>query len=130
MPNRLIGETCCINPIIKDRLIRGIDESCRANGVLEHDDPLCTTFRSQLAEVGSCEALRTETPPVRQPKPQKMTDYQKHMSVCITTEGMDFYQCVNKWKDPAARMDKEYTGPGYTSPKTQEIMREKVKGFD
>jgi hypothetical protein len=41
-------------------------------------------------------------------KPKVLTDYQKHMSMCLRDKDASFNICLNKWKDESTKMNKDY----------------------
>lgn len=118
----------CINPIIKKQLIQGIETSCPRGAV----DPLCTTFADQLESLEDCQTYRSERfrelqIPIQRPNaPKPLTDYQKHMSYCLThpeelpAEDMSqkgpFYSCRDMWNGDN-KLHEKYNGPGVTKPK-------------
>jgi hypothetical protein len=108
----------CINPIIKKQLIQGIESSCPRGAV----DPLCTVFVDQLEELADCQSYREDRvkelqiPIQKANAPRPLTDYQKHMSVCLTRPGESFYGCIAKWKE-GAKLSEEYVGVGVTKSK-------------
>jgi len=115
----------CINPLVKKRLLEGIDEGCNEQ---TEADVICNAFRVQLRALPECEEHYPRAPepryeppaPVYIPPPapsyqtvertkvKVLTDYQKHMSMCLRDKDASFNICLGKWKEPESRMDKDY----------------------
>jgi len=106
----------CVNSVIKRRLVEAIDEGCSE---ATEGDAICTHFRRQLLKLPEC----SEHAPVHEHKPhfevesepairreehRSLTDYQKHMSMCLRDKDTSFNICLGRWKSPEERMDKQY----------------------
>lgn len=115
----------CINPIIKRVLLQAIDEGCSSG----QNELICKQFRDQLSDLPACgeeKPVATVAPLVIEKKriqrPYELSDYQKHMSVCLAEREGDskkysFDGCREMWNKDKVGLSKKYHGSGMTKTK-------------
>ena len=103
----------CVNTEIKRQILSALDEGCKLDTTGSN---LCNTFRNEFASMpscGECENAGVQERP-RRTKIHRLSDYQRHMSVCASEHPM--LECVEMWKR-GDKQDARYTGSGFTQPK-------------
>lgn len=112
----------CVNAIIKKQLIEAVDGGCRDT---DCSDPICTVFKSQLEALPECSEYHEEPRKERKPSgPKRMTDYQKHMSVCRKSE-VGFDECIRRWN--ARDEEGNYDQRMHTSYQGSEFTKTRIK---
>jgi hypothetical protein len=92
----------CIDELIKLVILDSLPSLCQESP--KH--PLCKPeFRQELTALPRCDVYRAPK------QTRKLSDYQKHLSVCMSEQ--PFKECVRRWKENE-HMDAAYKGSGYT----------------
>lgn len=101
----------CINVNIKRQILQALDDSCKLDNT---GSQLCNEFRNDFASMPNCGEC--EAPSKIHKTPRRLSDYQRHMSVCAKEEGKSVPICAQMWKQ-GERLDARYHDSGFTNPK-------------
>lgn len=94
----------CIDDRLKTILVDAVNVLCSN----EPTHPLCDPeFGQELRALPRCDVYKAPK------QTRRLSDYQKHLSVCMKDTA--FSECVRKWKENE-KMDHLYQGSGYTGP--------------
>jgi hypothetical protein len=117
----------CIAPNFKKAMLEILEDKCSID-----ESEVCSTLVPMIRSWPECGFEKEHRPrkqrvvqqpfveqtfvqnpaPERPKRRRKLSNYQKHMSVCLLkNEGFD--TCIQKWKSGGS-MDDEYKGDGYT----------------
>jgi hypothetical protein len=122
----MAGHGACINPNVKKALLEKLEEKCSID-----ESDVCSEVTSLIESWPECgsekshRAPRQQHPatfveqtfvqnpsPPRTKRPRKLSEYQKHMSVCLLADE-GFNSCIGKWKAGDSMAD-GYKGSGMT----------------